>query len=75
MLNIAALFGVVAYPALGLYRSMNTNMVTGAQGDILRAQQVYGTYLAEHNLVDQGEVEKVVQDFDEKWLRVREPDQ
>ena len=70
-----AVFGIVAYPALGLYRSMDTTKVTGAQGEILKAQQVYGTYLAEHNAMDKGEVDRVITEFEEKWLKVKEPDQ
>ncbi|PVH82903.1 glycosyltransferase family 1 protein [Cadophora sp. DSE1049] len=70
-----AVFGIVAYPALGLYRSIDTTKVTGAQGDILKAQQVYGTYLAENNAMDKGEVDRVITEFEEKWLKVREPGQ
>lgn len=67
-----AIFGVVAYPALGLYRSLNTAHVTGAQGEILKAQKEYGTFLAETDRMDKGEVERVMRDFDQKWLAVRE---
>ncbi|KAE9373334.1 glycosyltransferase family 1 protein [Stipitochalara longipes BDJ] len=67
-----AIFGVVAYPALGLYRSLNTAHLTGAQGEILKAQKEYGIFLAERNRMDKGEVERVMRDFDEKWLAVRE---
>jgi len=63
---------VVAYPALGLYRSLNTAHVTGAQGEILKAQKEYGIFLAETDRMDKGEVERVMRDFDEKWLAVRE---
>lgn len=69
-----AIFGVVAYPALGLYKQLNTTHVTGAQGDILKAQKEYGIWLAERTEMDKGEVERVLRDFDDKWLRVREPD-
>jgi hypothetical protein len=71
-LPITAIFGVVAYPALGLYRSLNTAHVTGAQGEILIAQKVYGIFLAETDQMDKGEVARVMRDFDEKWLAVRE---
>ncbi|PMD56672.1 glycosyltransferase family 1 protein [Hyaloscypha bicolor E] len=67
-----AIFGVVAYPALGLYRSLNTAHVTGAQGEILIAQKEYGIFLAETDRMDKGEVERVMKDFDEMWLAVRE---
>jgi len=71
---VIAIFGVVAYPALGLYRSLNTAHVTGAQGDILKAQKLYGTYLAERHMADDGEVDTVLKDFDDKWLRIKEPE-
>ncbi|KAF8864364.1 UDP-Glycosyltransferase/glycogen phosphorylase [Acephala macrosclerotiorum] len=69
-----AIFGVVAYPALGLYKQLNTTHVTGAQGDILKAQKEYGIWLAEWTEMDKGEMERVLKDFDDKWLSVREPD-
>ena len=76
-------FGVVAYPALGLYKSlsMSAKHVTGAEGMILRAQREYGAWLAERMVVggegeEEGkkEVLRVLRDFDEKWLSVREPE-
>ena len=72
-------FGVVAYPALGLYRSLNVKCVTGAEGVILRAQREYGAWLVAERVVVEGEegkreMERVVRDFDEKWLSVREPE-
>jgi hypothetical protein len=69
------IFGVVAYPALGLYKSLNTAHLTGAQGRILNAHKEYGTWLAGKaaGRADKGEVERVLRDFDDKWLRVREP--
>lgn len=63
---------MVAYPALGLYRSLNTIHLTGAQGEILKAQKEYGIFLAETDLMDKQEVERVMSEFDEKWLSVRE---
>ncbi|OWP00890.1 glycosyltransferase family 1 protein [Marssonina coronariae] len=68
------MFGVLAYPALGLYRNLNTEELTGTQGDILRAQQAYGMYLAEHNPVQQSEVVQVLKDFEDLLLNDGEPD-
>jgi hypothetical protein len=56
--------GLVSYPALGLYRSLNTRYATGAQGAILRAQKVYGKLLAEKNPVSEEEASQLVQMFD-----------
>jgi sterol 3beta-glucosyltransferase len=39
---------------------------------ILKAQKEYGIFLAETDRMDKGEVERVMKDFDEKWLAVRE---
>ncbi|PBP28023.1 hypothetical protein BUE80_DR000975 [Diplocarpon rosae] len=68
------MFGVLAYPALGLYRNLNTEEVTGTHGDILRAQQAYGMYLAEHNPVQQSEVDQVLRDFEDHLSHLTEPD-
>lgn len=60
------MFGIVAYPALGLYRSLNTSHVKGAQGEILKSQQLYGTFLLETNPPQKADIDKVVNDFDAK---------
>jgi hypothetical protein len=56
----SAIFGVVAYPALGLYRSLNTNHVTGAQGAILNAQKAHGQFLAENSPVSKKESSEII---------------
>ncbi|EPE31505.1 UDP-Glycosyltransferase/glycogen phosphorylase [Glarea lozoyensis ATCC 20868] len=60
----SAVLGLVSYPALGLYRSLNTRYSTGAQGAILRAQKAYGQLLAEKNPVVEEEASQLVQMFD-----------
>ncbi|KAH6670033.1 glycosyltransferase family 1 protein [Halenospora varia] len=61
----SAMLGFVAYPALGLYRSLNTSQVKGAQGQILVAQQNYGSFLAHANPVDKDDTRRILMDFEQ----------
>ncbi|KAF4631575.1 hypothetical protein G7Y89_g6551 [Cudoniella acicularis] len=61
----SAMLGAVAYPALGLYRSLNTSHVKGAQGQILKAQKNYGELLAHANPVDKEETRRILLDFEQ----------
>jgi hypothetical protein len=55
-----------------LYRSLNTIAATGAQGEILKAHKAYGVHLADAERVAGEEVERVLREFDEEWLGVKE---
>ncbi|KAL3421955.1 glycosyltransferase family 1 protein (sterol glucosyltransferase) [Phlyctema vagabunda] len=59
----SAIFGVVAYPALGLYRSLSGSDMTGTQRDILLAQREYGIHLAQNVPLEQTEIGQVVAAF------------
>ncbi|KAI9053883.1 hypothetical protein LZ554_002830 [Drepanopeziza brunnea f. sp. 'monogermtubi'] len=65
------LVGVIAYPALGLYRNLVPSSVTGVQRDILQAQQAYGIWLAENKPVAQQEVDRIIKSFEER-MKVKE---
>lgn len=68
MLNFLAIFGFVAYPALGLYRSLESRELTGAQAMILMAQKEYGSYLAHAEPVGADEVAELMETFEDKRL-------
>jgi len=42
-----AMFGLMAYPFLGMYKSMASSMLSECQKQILLARQVYGSYMAQ----------------------------
>ncbi|RDW75118.1 hypothetical protein BP6252_06260 [Coleophoma cylindrospora] len=66
--NANAIFGFVAYPALGLYRSFEGRESTEAQTMILMAQKEYGSYLAHTESVDKEEVAELVETFEDRRL-------
>jgi sterol 3beta-glucosyltransferase len=67
-----AIFGVVAYPALGLYKQLNTRNLNGTQKMIMEALREYGIWFVQKGSVDREEVMWVVKKFEDEWLRVRE---
>ncbi len=69
------MFGLMAYPALGMYRSLSTASLSYAQQKIMLARQVYGSYLARqrgYSMQEKGEsgddesVDLIVARFEEK---------
>ena len=40
------MFGLFAYPFLGMYKSINTSSLSPTQKKIILARQVYGSYMA-----------------------------
>lgn len=68
VLTFLAIFGLVAYPALGLYRSFEGRELTGAQATILMAQKEYGSYLAHTQSVQNEEIAELVEAFDDRRL-------
>ncbi|TGO38548.1 hypothetical protein BHYA_0072g00110 [Botrytis hyacinthi] len=60
----SGIFGLVSYPALGLYKSLSTSTHHGTQGAILLAQREYGTYLAMTQQIPEHVSEKIAEDFE-----------
>lgn len=58
-----AIVGGIAYPALGLYKSLNTSAVDGTQGAILHSQKDYGAFFAERQHATKEEVARIVKRF------------
>ncbi|KAH7378899.1 hypothetical protein BKA64DRAFT_736571 [Cadophora sp. MPI-SDFR-AT-0126] len=68
--NGSAVFGVVAYPALGAYRSLKNSTESGTQGEILKAQRLHMAWLAKAETRDPDDIDRVLRLFDQQWLAV-----
>ncbi|KAF7885973.1 uncharacterized protein EAF02_004482 [Botrytis sinoallii] len=62
----SGVFGLVSYPALGLYKTLSTSTHQGTQGKILLAQREYGMHLAMTRQISKELSEKIVEDFE--WV-------
>jgi sterol 3beta-glucosyltransferase len=69
------MFGLFAYPFLGMYRSMSTSSLSRTQQRIMLTRQVYGSYMARQreNFMreageagDDGSVNHVLEEFEKK---------
>ncbi|TGO82354.1 hypothetical protein BPOR_0852g00010 [Botrytis porri] len=59
----SGVFGLVSYPALGLYKSLSTSTHHGTQGRILLAQREYGMHLAMTQQIPEEMAQRIVQGF------------
>ncbi|KAB8229652.1 uncharacterized protein BDW43DRAFT_322041 [Aspergillus alliaceus] len=59
----AGMFGLVAYPALGLYKSISALHLSPAQAKILLARKTYGSYAMRNAQVTDSEVSQVLMVF------------
>jgi sterol 3beta-glucosyltransferase len=66
ILHTVALFGLVTYPALGLYRSLSAATYQGAQGKIMLAHKNYGEFLAMTQPFEKPAVHSLMEDFEWK---------
>lgn len=62
-LNHLAMFGLLAYPSLGIYKSLASIGLTGAESKILAARLLHGEFMAMKRPVNHSEVSQVLHDF------------
>lgn len=73
------MFGLMAYPALGMYKSLSTASLSRTQQKIMLARQVYGSHLARQrgysmqkgDSGDDGSVGLILARFEEKKRNLR----
>ncbi|PVH67675.1 glycosyltransferase family 1 protein [Cadophora sp. DSE1049] len=62
----AAMFGLLAYPAMGLYKSMNEHGLSPAQTRVLKGRQMLSAYVNEKLPLQEAEIRRVVDLFEMK---------
>ncbi|KAL3427603.1 sterol glucosyltransferase [Phlyctema vagabunda] len=65
----AAMFGLVAYPAMGFYKSMHHNKLSPAQAQILHARQMLSAYTNEYMPVQDDEASQIILSFENQSLK------
>lgn len=64
----SAMFGLFAYPFLGMYKSISTASLSSAQKKIVLARQVYGSHMArQREREDKSVVDERVSMIMRKW--------
>lgn len=61
-----AMFGLVAYPALGIYKSIGSTNISQAQAKLLISRHVYGSYMATKVSIADSEASSVLHEFEQK---------
>ncbi|TEY61488.1 hypothetical protein BOTCAL_0168g00210 [Botryotinia calthae] len=62
----AAMFGLMAYPAMGLYKSINEMGLSTAQKRVLEGRQMLSTYMNEKMPLQEAEIGTVLEQFELK---------
>jgi sterol 3beta-glucosyltransferase len=63
---VIAMFGLVAYPAIGLYKSMNSGKLSPTGAQILQARKMLSVYVNEQKGVREDEARRVQLIFESK---------
>lgn len=63
---VIAMFGLMAYPAMGLYKSMNSGKLSPTDAQILQARQMLSVYMNEQKGVQEDEAGRVQSIFESK---------
>lgn len=61
---LLAIFGLLAYPALGLYKSMNARGLSPAQARVLLAREVLSSYINGKVALEDAEAASVISMFE-----------
>lgn len=60
------MFGLMAYPAMGLYKSMNEKGLSPAQTRVLKGRQTLSSYVNEKVPLQEAEIGRVLDLFEMK---------